>query len=79
MAALALWLVFPHVSSFFKKIGLIHPIYFCWITSLATFFLVAVIDKRKIKNKRGTFSKVPSFNSSSSSISKNQSMRDENF
>ncbi len=79
MAALALWLIFPQVSSFFKRIGLIHPIYFCWMVSLVTFFLVAIIDKRKIKNKRGTFSKVPSFNSSSSSISKNQSMRDENF
>ena len=49
MAALALWLVFPQVSSFFQKIGLIHPIYFCWMVSLVTFFLVAVIDKRKIK------------------------------
>lgn len=48
MAALALWLIFPQVSSFFKRIGLIHPIYFCWIVSLATFFLVAIIDKRKI-------------------------------
>jgi SSS family solute:Na+ symporter len=49
MAALALWLVFPPVSSIFQKIGLIHPIYFCWIVSLVTFFLVAIIDKRKIK------------------------------
>jgi SSS family solute:Na+ symporter len=49
MAALALWLIFPQVSSFFKKISLIHPIYLCWITSLATFFIIAVIDKRKIK------------------------------
>jgi SSS family solute:Na+ symporter len=72
MAALALWLAFPQVSSFFRKISLIHPIYLCWITSLATFFIVAVIDKRR------TFSKVPSFISSSSSNSKNQSMRDGN-
>jgi len=49
MAALALWLIFPQVSSLFIRIGLIHPIYFCWIVSLATFFLVAIIDKRKIK------------------------------
>ena len=49
MAALAVWLIFPQVSTFFQRIGLIHPIYFCWIVSLATFFLVAVIDKRKIK------------------------------
>lgn len=49
MAALAAWFIFPQVSTFFQRIGLIHPIYFCWIVSLATFFLVAVIDKRKIK------------------------------
>jgi hypothetical protein len=49
MAALAVWLIFPQVSTFFQRIGLIHPIYFCWMVSFATFFLVAVIDKRKIK------------------------------
>ncbi len=49
MAALGFWLIFPQVSSFFRRISLIHPIYFCWMVSLATFFLVAIIDKRKIK------------------------------
>jgi len=51
MAALALWFVFPQVASFFKKMSLVHPIYLCWITSLVTFFLVAVFDERKIKIK----------------------------
>jgi len=49
MIALASWLIFPQLSSFFKGIGLPHPIFFCWIVSLVTFFLVSVIDKRKIK------------------------------
>jgi len=49
MAALAVWFVSPRIASFFQKIHLTHPIYFCWIVSLITFFLVAVIDKRKIK------------------------------
>ena len=48
MAALALWLIFPQLSSFFQRIGLPHPIYFCWIVSLVTFFVVAVVDKRRI-------------------------------
>lgn len=47
MAALAGWLIFPQISSFFKGIGLPHPIFFCWIISLLTFFLVSVLDKRK--------------------------------
>ena len=49
MAALAAWLVFPQVASFFQKLHLPHPIYLCWIVSLLTFFLIAIIDKRKIK------------------------------
>ena len=49
MVALALWFVFPQLVSFFQKHNLSHPIYFCWMVSLITFFLVAVIDKRKIK------------------------------
>lgn len=49
MVALALWFVFPQLVSFFQKHNLSHPIYFCWMVSLTTFFLVAVIDKRKIK------------------------------
>jgi SSS family solute:Na+ symporter len=51
MAALALWLVFPRLADFFKSINLVHPIYFCWIVSLVTFVLVAVLDKRKIKHR----------------------------
>jgi SSS family solute:Na+ symporter len=50
MAALAGWLFFPQLADFFKRIHLVHPIYFCWIVSLLTFFLVAVLDKRKIKS-----------------------------
>jgi SSS family solute:Na+ symporter len=49
MTALALWLIFPQIPSFFQRINLPHPIFFCWIVSLATFFLVALFDKRKIK------------------------------
>ncbi|NIM58051.1 MAG: sodium:solute symporter family protein [Candidatus Aminicenantes bacterium] len=51
MAALAVWFVFPRMASFFQGIRLPHPIYFCWIVSLVTFFLVAVIDRRKIKEQ----------------------------
>ena len=49
MAALACWLIFPWLASFFSGIGLPHPIFFCWGVSLVTFFMVAIIDKRKIK------------------------------
>jgi SSS family solute:Na+ symporter len=49
MAALALWLIFPQIGVFFQKINLPHPIYFCWIVSLVTFFVVALVDKRQIK------------------------------
>jgi len=42
MAALAAWQVFPAVRIF------AHPIYMEWLVCLITFFLVAVIDKRKI-------------------------------
>jgi len=49
MGALALWLIFPQISAFFQKFNLPHPIYFCWIVSLVTFFIVAVLDKRRIK------------------------------
>ncbi|MGD8539308.1 MAG: sodium:solute symporter family protein [Candidatus Aminicenantes bacterium] len=48
MSALALWLIFPQIPSIFQDIDLPHPIYFCWIVSLVTFFLVAIFDKRKI-------------------------------
>jgi SSS family solute:Na+ symporter len=50
MAALSGWLIFPQLALFFKGIGLPHPIFFCWIVSLVTFFLVSVIDKRKIQS-----------------------------
>lgn len=49
MTALGFWLVVPQVSSFFQRISLPHPIYFCWGVSLVTFFLVVVLDKKKIK------------------------------
>lgn len=49
MAALVVWLVFPQVAEFFNAFHLVHPIFFCWIVSLLTFGLVAVFDKRKIK------------------------------
>lgn len=49
MAALGLWLKFPQIPAFFKSILLPHPIYFTWIVSLLTFFVVAIIDKRQIK------------------------------
>jgi SSS family solute:Na+ symporter len=51
IAALGLWLVFPQIRSFFQGINLPHPIYFCWMVSLVTFFLVAVFDKRRIKEQ----------------------------
>ena len=50
MTALALWLLFPQIPTFFKGLDLPHPIYLCWIVSLVTFFLVAIFDKRKIKS-----------------------------
>ncbi len=49
MAALALWLKIPEIPALFGQLHLPHPIFFCWIVSLVTFFLVAVIDKRKIE------------------------------
>ncbi len=54
MAALALWLVCPSVPGFFASISLPHPIYFCWMVSLATFALVALVDKRGILAARNT-------------------------
>jgi SSS family solute:Na+ symporter len=49
MSVLALWVIFPQIPTFFGNIHLPHPIYICWIVSLLTFFLVAIIDKRRIK------------------------------
>jgi len=51
MAALVVWMVFPPLAGYFKSLHLVHPVYFCWIVSLVTFGLVAVIDKRKIKQE----------------------------
>jgi hypothetical protein len=48
MLALAGWLIFPAIPAFFARLNLPHPIYFCWIVSLVTFILVAVLDKRRI-------------------------------
>jgi SSS family solute:Na+ symporter len=48
MAMLALWLLVPAIPAFFKSISLPHPIYACWIVSLAVFALVAVVDRRRI-------------------------------
>ena len=50
MSALALWLIFSQIPSFFKTIHLPHPIYLCWMVSLLTFLLVAIIDKRRLKS-----------------------------
>jgi SSS family solute:Na+ symporter len=49
MAALVLWLVFPQLQLFFQDIRLPHPIFFCWMVSLITFFIVFLLDKRKIR------------------------------
>jgi SSS family solute:Na+ symporter len=49
MAALGVWVVFPGISSVFQNIGLPHPIFFCWGVSLVTFFIVSIVDKRRIQ------------------------------
>jgi len=49
MAALIVWLIFPQLRSLFQEIALPHPIFFCWLVSLITFFIVSVVDKRKIQ------------------------------
>jgi SSS family solute:Na+ symporter len=49
MAALVMWLIVPQIPAYFNSIGLVHPIYFCWIISLLTFFTIPIFDKRKIK------------------------------
>ncbi|NIM65366.1 MAG: sodium:solute symporter family protein [Candidatus Latescibacteria bacterium] len=43
MGALVVWLVMPAGWRFLP-----HPIYFTWIVSLVTFFIVAAVDKRRI-------------------------------
>ncbi|MDH4258497.1 MAG: sodium:solute symporter family protein, partial [Candidatus Aminicenantes bacterium] len=50
MSALVLWLIFPQIPSFFRAIHLPHPIYLCWMVSLLTFLLVAIIDNRRLKS-----------------------------
>ncbi len=49
MAALIAWLIFPAIGATFRSIGLPHPIFFCWLVSLVTFFVVFVVDKRRIE------------------------------
>lgn len=49
MAALVIWFIFPGIASVFTSVGLPHPIFFCWIVSLITFFVVFVVDKRRIE------------------------------
>ena len=48
ISALALWLIFPQIPAFFRAIHLPHPIYLCWMVSLLTFLLVAIIDRRRL-------------------------------
>jgi SSS family solute:Na+ symporter len=57
MLALALWLAVPQIPSLFQNIGLPHPIYFCWMVSLVTFILVAVLDKNRI-DRSNSFKKI---------------------
>lgn len=49
MAALASWLIVPQIPAMFREIHLPHPIFFCWFVSLAAFFLISVVDPRRIK------------------------------
>lgn len=49
MISLAAWLLAPESWQFLP-----HPIYFTWMVSLATFFVVALVDKRRIP-ELGTF------------------------
>jgi SSS family solute:Na+ symporter len=49
MISLAAWLIAPASWHFLP-----HPIYFTWLVSLAAFFVVAVVDKRRIP-PMGTF------------------------
>ncbi len=44
MVSLGVWLLLPKGT-----IPLPHPIYFTWIVSLVTFFLVRMVDKQRIK------------------------------
>jgi SSS family solute:Na+ symporter len=49
MVALVAWFVIPQLPTLFANLGLPHPIYFCWIVSLVTFFIVFLFDKRRIR------------------------------
>ncbi len=49
MAALGLWFIIPQLRTFFNDLGLSHPIYFCWIVTLVTFFVILLFDKRRIQ------------------------------
>jgi hypothetical protein len=48
MAALVCWLIIPQIPVYFAGIGMPHPIYFYWIVSLVTFFVIAIVDKKNI-------------------------------
>jgi len=48
MISLAAWLLTPDSWHFLP-----HPIYFTWLVSLVTFFIVAVADKRRIRVEEG--------------------------
>jgi len=51
MAALGIWFIIPQLRIFFMGLGLSHPIYFCWIITLVTFFIVLLFDKRRIPTR----------------------------
>ena len=48
MVALAAWLAAPPAWRFLP-----HPIYFTWLVSLVVFFLVPLVDRRRIEAPRG--------------------------
>jgi len=48
MVSLGLWLLVPQIPRSFQGLRLPHPIFFCWGVSLVTFFLVTVLDRRRI-------------------------------
>ncbi len=49
MAALGIWYIIPELRIFFESLGLSHPIFFCWIVTIATFLFILLVDKRRIQ------------------------------
>jgi len=50
MVSLGLWLAAPLSDGLQQALAVFpHPIYFTWLVSLATFFLVTLLDKRRIE------------------------------